>query len=110
LRGSLVQAAREVRYPRLAFYTGLLALAIGGYFGVATILDGIRAASPSLLLTGLLVVAAGVLLEVLFGSIEPATTGRCRVLLVPARGKRLCVAYLEPRRTDEALRAFAKGG
>ncbi|HEY2513134.1 MAG TPA: hypothetical protein VGI39_19835, partial [Polyangiaceae bacterium] len=108
LRNALVEATREVRYPRLPFYVGLLALATGSYFGVATLLDGVRAASPSLLLTGLLVVAAGVLLEVLFGSLEPATTGRCRVLLVPARGPAFCVGQLEPRRTDQALQSFAK--
>jgi hypothetical protein len=108
LRGSLVRATREVRFPRLPFYVGLFALAVGSYLGVATLLDGIRAASPSLLLTGLLIVAAGVLLEMLFGSIEPATTGRCRLLLVPARGAILCVARLEPRKTDAALLAFAR--
>jgi hypothetical protein len=107
-RGGLARATREVRFPRLAFYVGLLALAIGSYFGVATLLDGLRAASPSLLLTGLLIVAAGVLLELLFGSLEPAATGRCRIVLVPARGPSLCVAELDPAKADAALRTFAK--
>src|SRR5258708_26458044 len=47
-RGSLVPATREVLYPRAASYAGLMALVAGSYVGVSTLVDGIRARSPSL--------------------------------------------------------------
>ncbi len=102
-RGGLVRAGREVRYPRIAFYAGLLALAVGSYFGVATLVDGVRAASPSLLATGLLIVALGVALDFVLGSILPTTRGRCRVLFVPQRGPSFCVSAVDIARADAAL-------
>jgi hypothetical protein len=108
LRSGLVRATREVRFPHLAFYSGLLALALGSYLGVATLIDGARAASPSLLLTGLLIVAAGVLLEMIMGSVQPGAAGRCRVVLLPARGRVLCVTHLDPKKADVALGLLAK--
>ena len=36
LRSALTRATRDVRFPHLAFYAGLLALAVGSYLGVAT--------------------------------------------------------------------------
>ena len=109
VREGLVRATREVRYPRLAFYAGLLALAIGSYLGVATLFDGVRAASPSLLLTGLLIIAAGVLLEMLFGSLEPGSMGRCRVLFVPAKGPTLCLARSIRRAPTRRSRGSRRG-
>jgi hypothetical protein len=109
-REGLVAASREVRFPRLALYAGLLALAVGSYFGVDIFVDGARAASPSLLLTGILVVAAGIFVEMLLGSIEPGTAGRCRVVLVPARGKAVCVARLDRARAEAALARLAAKG
>jgi hypothetical protein len=103
LRSALARATRDVRFPHLAFYAGLLALALGSYLGVATLIDGARAASPSLLLTGLLIVAAGVLLEMVLGSVQPGVSGRCRVVLMPVRGRVLCVARVDPKRADVAL-------
>ncbi len=108
LRSALQRATRDVRFPHLSFYAGLLALAVGSYLGVATLIDGARAASPSLLLTGLLVVAAGVLLEMLLGSVQPGMAGRCRVVLLPARGTVLCVTGIDPKRADAALGLLAK--
>jgi hypothetical protein len=103
LRSALSRATRDVRFPHLAFYAGLLALAIGSYVGVATLIDGARAASPSLLLTGLLIVAAGVLLEMILGSVQPGVAGQCRVVLLPARGRVLCVTHVDPKKADVAL-------
>jgi hypothetical protein len=108
LRSALRRATRDVRFPHLAFYAGLLALAIGSYLGVATLIDGARAASPSLLLTGLLIVAAGVLLEMILGSVKPGMEGRCRVVLLPARGQVLCVTEVDPKRADVALGLLSK--
>ena len=108
LRSALQRATRDVRFPHLAFYAGLLALAVGSYLGVATLIDGARAASPSLLLTGLLIVAAGVLLEMVLGSVKPGMSGRCRVVLTPARGRILCVTQVDPKRADVALGLLSK--
>jgi hypothetical protein len=106
-RAGLVRATREVRYPRAAFYAGLLALAVGSYFGVATLVDGVRAASPSLLLTGLVIVALGIGLDFAFASIAPGARGRCRVLFVPRDGQKLCVGGVDTKRADAAIARIA---
>ncbi len=106
-RSGLVKATREVRYPRIAFYTGLLALAVGSYIGVATLVDGIRAASPSLLLTGLLVIAIGIALDFFLGSLAPGASGRVRVAFVPRAGPTVCVGGVDAKRADAALQKLA---
>src|SRR5215472_11677119 len=68
-RRGLARVEREVRYPRIGLYVGLVALAAGSYFGVSTLVDGVRSASPSLLLSGLLLAGAGVALDFVFGSL-----------------------------------------
>jgi hypothetical protein len=102
-REGLVRAAREVRYPRAAFYAGLLALAVGSYVGVSTFVDGARSASPSLLLTGLLIIAAGIALDFILGSIRPGAAGNCRVVFVPRKGPAICVGAVDIERADLAL-------
>lgn len=109
-REGLARVSRDVRYPRLALNAGLLALAIGSYLGIATLVDGLRAVSPSLLLTGVLIVAAGVLLEMLFASLEPGMTGKCSVIVVPARGRGFSIAQLQAKEADSALTILAKNG
>jgi hypothetical protein len=103
VRSGLVRVTREVRYPRAAFYAGLLALAVGSYIGVRAFVDGVRAASPSLLLTGLVVVALGIAADFVLGSILPGTRGRVRVAFVPRTGKTLCIADVDAQRADDAL-------
>ncbi len=105
----LVSVVREVRYPRLAFYAGLLFLAIGSFVGVRTLADGVRAASPSLLLFGLAVIALGVLLDVVFTSLVPGATGRCRLGVVPRAGPPIWVTGVDAERADAALTLLAKG-
>jgi hypothetical protein len=108
-RDALARAGREVKYPRLGFYAGLLALAIGSYLGVSTFVDGVRASSPSLLLTGLLIVAAGVGLDLLLSSILPSKRGLCRVVIVPRKGPSICVGAVDVESADRALAALAPG-
>jgi hypothetical protein len=108
-RSGLVRATREVRYPRLALYAGLLALAVGSYVGVSAFVDGVRAASPSLLASGLVIVALGLGLDFVLSSVAPGATGRCRLLLVPRDGARLCVAGVDPRRADAVLGRLSRG-
>ena len=103
VRAGLVRVVREVRYPRAGFYAGLLALALGSYIGVRAFVDGVRAASPSLLLTGLIVVALGIAADFVLGSLLPGSRGRVRIAFVPRTGKALCLADVDARRADEAL-------
>jgi hypothetical protein len=102
-REGLARAAREVRYPRAAFYAGLLALAVGSYLGVSTFVDGARSASPSLLLTGLLIVGAGIALDFMLGSIRPGAQALCRIVFVPKKGPAICVGAVDIERADLAL-------
>jgi len=103
LRSGLVRVVREVRFPRAAFYAGLLALAVGSYVGVRAFVDGVRAASPSLLVVGLVVVAAGIGADFVLGTLLPGSRGRCRVAFVPRTGPTLCVGDVDARRADDAL-------
>jgi hypothetical protein len=103
VRSGLVRIVREVRYPRAGFYAGLLALAVGSYVGVRAFVDGVRAASPSLLLTGLVVVVIGIGIDFVLGSLLPGVKGRVRVAFVPRTGKVLCVADIDATRADDAL-------
>jgi hypothetical protein len=107
-RAALARAMREVRYPRLALYSGLLALGIGSYVGVATFVDGVRAASPSLLALGLAVIVLGVALDFALSSLAPGALGRCRVLFVPRAGRKLCVAAVDPHRADSLLARLSR--
>jgi hypothetical protein len=103
----LATVTREVRYPRAAFYAGLFFLVLGSFVGVRTLADGVRAASPSLLLTGLVFVALGILLDFVFGGLLPGSSGRCRVVFVPRAGSPLCVAGVDAERMDAALSTLA---
>jgi len=107
-RSGLVRATREVRYPRLALYAGLLSLAVGSYLGLSAFVDGVRAASPSLLVTGVIVVALGLALDFVLSSLGPTARGRCRVLFVPRDGGVLCVGGVETARADALLARLAR--
>src|SRR5258706_4010952 len=85
-REGLVRVTREVRYPRLPMYAGLIALALGSYVGVGLVVDGVRAASPSMLGTGLLIALIGLGLDFVLSSLVPGLAGKSRVVVVPRRG------------------------
>jgi hypothetical protein len=107
-KSGLVRVVREVRFPRVAFYAGLLALALGSYVGVRTFVDGVRAASPSLLLVGLIVVGVGVALDFVLGSLVPGARGQCRLAFVPRTGSTICVGNVDLHQADAAIaRALA---
>lgn len=107
--GGLARAVREVRFPRLGLYAGLLALALGTYVGVGAVTDGVRAASPSLLFWGLLFVAAGIALDFALSSVRFGAKGTCRLVLAPRRGRAVCIGDVDPKRADAALAALARG-
>lgn len=100
---ALLRATREIRYPRLALYVGLGALAIGSYFGISLFVDGARAGSPELLGIGLLLVVLGIVLDYVLSNIVPSGKRACRVVLVPRKGSAVAVGRLDPARADEAL-------
>ncbi len=104
VRSGLVRVVREVRYPRAAFYAGLLALALGSYVGVRAFSDGVRAASPSLLLTGLVIVILGIAVDFVLGSVIPGNRGRVSISFVPRSGATLCLADVDAARADDALK------
>jgi hypothetical protein len=107
-RAGLVRVTREVRYPRIAVYAGLLSLAMGSYIGVSALVDGVRVASPSLIVSGIVIVAVGLALDFALSSLAPAARGLCRVLFVPRDGARLCVGGVDVRRADALLARLAR--
>ncbi|MBK9263596.1 MAG: hypothetical protein IPM54_27795 [Polyangiaceae bacterium] len=99
----LSSVARDVRYPRLALYAGLFALALGSYVGVSLFVDGARAGSPDLLGMGALIVAVGVALDFALTNLMPVGRGRCRVLITPSKGGALAIGDVDPKLADAAL-------
>ncbi len=77
----IVSIRREVRYPRVHLLAGIAGLTVGAYLGTAYLVDGVRAASPSLLVTGLLLMALGALVELGFISFQFGLKARCLVHL-----------------------------
>jgi hypothetical protein len=104
----LARATREVKYARLAMYTGLFALALGSYLGLSLFVDGARAGSPELVGMGLLVVAVGVALDFALSNLAPTGGGRCRVVLVPRKGPTLALGRLDPALADSALERLGR--
>lgn len=107
-RAALVRATREVRYPRIALYAGLLSLAVGSYVGVSAFVDGVRAASPSLLASGIAIVAAGLALDFVLTSAWPSARARCRLIFVPRDGATLCIGDVSASRADAILARLAR--
>jgi hypothetical protein len=100
---ALVRATREIRYPRLALYVGLGALAIGSYLGISIFFDGARAGSPELLGIGLLLVVVGIALDYVLSNIVPSGKRQCRVVFEPRKGAMVAIGRVDPVRADEAL-------
>jgi len=105
---ALARAVREVRFPRLGLYAGLVALALGTYVGVGALVDGARAASPSLLFWGLVIVIAGLALDLLLSSVRFGAAGKCRVVIAPRKGSVVCIGNVDPQRADAALASLAQ--
>lgn len=109
-RAGLARVVREVRFPRAAFYAGLLALVVGSFVGVRMFVDGVRAASPSLLLVGFAFIALGIALDFVLGTLVPGARSRCRVAFVPHKGRAIYVGDVDAARADDALeRSLSRG-
>ncbi len=105
LATGLRRLARETSYPRLAFYGGLVSLALGTAIGVWFIADGVRAASPSLLGWGLLSIVVGAGIDFWTSSLRSGATGAARLVVEPIRGASFAVVGADADRIDEFLRA-----
>jgi len=104
---NLASAAIEVRYPRLALYAGLLALAVGTFVGVSLLVDGGRAGSPSLLALGAAVFGVGVVLDLVCASLWPSRRGQTRLLLVPRKGRSVALSTTERGAATAVLQHLA---
>ena len=105
---ALLRATREIRYPRLALYVGLGALALGSYLGISIFVDGARAGSPELLGIGLLLVVVGIALDYVLSNIIPSGKRHCRVVFEPRKGPSIALGKIDPMRADEALNRLRK--
>lgn len=106
---NLAKVTREVRYARLGMYAGLLALVLGTYFGMGLFVDGVRVPGGSLSLLGLavLLMVVGLGADFLLSGAADNARGKCRLVVVPHKGRRLCIGDLDPRRADQMLSSIA---
>lgn len=104
----LARAVREVRYPRLGLYAGLIALALGTYFGASWLVSGAQSGSPGLLGLGALGIALGLVVDYALTVLGATGKTRCRLLLVPRKGRAVAVGEL-PIATADALLARISG-
>lgn len=106
---NLARVTREIRYNRLGLYLGLFALAIGTYLGMGLLVDGVRVpgGSAPLLGLGVVLVVLGLAIDYGLSTLADTVRGRCRVVVVPKKGKSVCVGSLEPERVDAMLTAIS---
>ncbi len=102
----LARATREVRFPRLGTYAGLVTLVVGSFVGVSWFIDGIRSSSLSIAIVGVLIVLVGVALDFAFVSLLPGRKGRCRLVFVPRRGSATCLGWVDAAQADALLKGL----
>lgn len=107
---SLARITRETRYARLGMYVGLVALVLGSYFGMGLLVDAVRVPGGSASLFGLavLMMVLGLALDFTFSNAADTVRGKCRMLVVPQRGRTLCLGSLDPARADAMLASIAE--
>ncbi len=107
---NLARVTREVRYSRLGLYAGLLALVLGTYFSMGLFVDGVRVPGGSASLLGLavLLMVVGLGADFVLSGASDNARGKCRVVVVPRKGRRLCIGALDPRRADAMLAHIAE--
>lgn len=108
-RENVASIAREASHSRLGLYVGIVALLLGTYFGTRRLLDGAVAPGGSLRLigSGLLLLALGASVDFVFWAAHGAARSRCRLIVVPHRGRAFCCGDVGREEADAALRAFA---
>ncbi len=107
---AVARVTREVKYARAGLYVGLAALTLGTYLGTGMLVDGVRVPGGSGPLLGLAAVfiIVGLATDFVLSSGADTLRGRCRVVVVPLRGRTLCVGGLDPTRADALLAALAE--
>ena len=107
---NLSRVTREVRFARVGLYAGLVALVIGTYFGVGLIVDGVRVpgGSPPLLGMAVTCIVVGLGLDFLLSTASDSARGKCRIVITPQTGRRLCVGSLDPVSADAMLSSIAE--
>lgn len=107
---NLASVTREVRFARLGMYAGLVALALGSYVGMGLFIDGVRVPGGSATLLGLAVffIVLGLVIDFALSSLSDSVKGKCRILVVPRKGRTLCVGSLSPRDADAVLSSVAE--
>lgn len=101
-------AARSRRWSALPLLVGVGGLAAGVLVGVAVLVDGVRAADPSLLLVGAAVVLAGVLLDFVLDVLLPARASRVVVDLALLSGRAVRLRAVPLDDADRFLAALAE--
>lgn len=105
---NLARAEREIRYPRLAVYAGLLMLALGTFAGVSVFTDGARSGSPSLMAVGAAIFGLGVALDMVLNVLVPGRSGKHRLLLVPRKGRALALSVGDEKAADRLLQRLGQ--
>lgn len=107
---NLSRVTREVRYARAGMYAGLVALVLGSYFGMGLFVDALRVpgTSPPLLGLSVLLMVVGLLIDFGLSAAGGAPAGKCRVVVVPRKGRALCIAALDAKRADALLASLAQ--
>lgn len=100
---NLVRAAREVRYPKLATYLGIVSLLAGSYLGLKLAFQGVRSGSPELLGVGVVILVVALGVDYGLSILPSRTPDRCRIVLEPRRGGRVAVAYVDRAKAEAAL-------
>lgn len=96
---------REARFARAGLYAGLASLALGTYLGGGFLSDALRApgGSASLFGLGLLLVVLGVALDFALSSLFGGEKSRCRVVILPRRGRGFTLRGVARARADALL-------
>jgi hypothetical protein len=102
---NLARVTREVKYARGGLYAGLAALVLGTYFGMGLFVDGLRVpgGSASLLAMAVALIVSGIALDFVLSSALDSARGRCSIVVVPRKGRPLCVAGIDVAQADAML-------
>ena len=108
---NLSRVSRETRYARLGLYAGLTALVLGTYFGMGLFVNGLRVpgGSSALLEMAAATMIAGLAIDFVLSSVADSARGKCRLLVEPRAGRRLCVSGVDPASADAMLAGLATG-
>lgn len=108
-RENLAAVAREESHSRLGLYVGIVALLLGTYAGTRRLVDGVAVPGGSLGLvgSGLLLIALGAAVDFVVWSARDTSLSRCRLVVVPHRGRAFCMGGIQREAADAALRAVA---